>query len=64
MKTWYCVTSSFYNDGAVIANVTATREAEKMPESAFVSTAAADIYHEWFGSLQEARKYAAKAKLA
>lgn len=64
MKTWYCVTSSFDDRGRVTAGITATKQAEKKPESSYTETKAKDIYTDWFGSEAEARKFVEEARLA
>lgn len=56
-KVWYCVTSSFYNDGRVVAAITATEEAGRKPASRFTETRRCDIYNDWFGSVEEAKEF-------
>lgn len=64
MKTWYCATSSFDDKGRVIANITATKEAETCPESTCTSTSRKDIYNDWFGSQDEAMAFVKQSKCA
>lgn len=61
MKTWYCVTSSFDDRGRAIAAITATKEAEECPESTYTNTSRKDIYNDWFGSEEEAKKWVEQA---
>ena len=56
MKTYFCVTSAFYNDGRVTAAITESKEAEQKPESTNKSLRDRDIYSDWFESNQEAEK--------
>lgn len=64
MKTWYCVTSSFDDRGRAIAAIKATKEAEECPESTYTSTSRKDIYNDWFGSEEEAKKWVEQARCA
>lgn len=57
MKKWYCVVSSFYNDGIVIANMVDVVQARQKPESEFKETSRCDIYTDWFGSRKEAENW-------
>ena len=65
MKTWYCVTSSFDDRGRAIAAITATKEAEECPEGTYTSTTSRkDIYNDWFGSEEEAKKWVEQTRYA
>ncbi len=64
MKTWYCVTSSFDDRGRVTAGITDAVQADEKPESGFTSTNRKDIYTDWFGTEEEARKFVKEARLA
>lgn len=55
MKTWFCLTSWYMDNGRTGAAITARKEAERMPESSRKSTASRDIYTDWYGSLDEAQ---------
>ena len=55
-KIWYCVTSSFDDKGRVIAAITSTCEAAVQPEGGFTRTKRKDIYHDWYGSVEEANR--------
>lgn len=57
MKRWWAVTSAYYNDGSVIADITDTTEAVEEPQRQEASTKLSDIYIEWFPSEEEAQKY-------
>ena len=56
MNTFYCVTSSFYDNGRVTAAITATKQAARRPESEFHSTSRADIYIDWYDTQQAAEQ--------
>lgn len=62
MKTYYCVTSSFYDDGKVVVGITDAVEAQTKPKNTVVATNKCDIYNDWFGSEEEARAFAKAAK--
>lgn len=64
MKTYYCVTTSFDDNGRVTAGITNSVEAVTRPESTFASTARKDIYNDWFENLDEAKKFVDSARLA
>lgn len=61
---YYCVTSSVDNRGRVSARITASVEADHIPENSYTSTTRKDIYSDWFGSLEEAREFVAEAQNA
>lgn len=63
-KMWYCVTSSFDDKGKVTAAITSTCEAAVQPEGGFTSTKRKDIYHDWYGSKEEADRAIKEAKEA
>ena len=52
--TFYCVMSSFKDNGDSWAGIVERREADTKPDSAFKSTKRADIYTDWFESYEEA----------
>jgi hypothetical protein len=56
MKTFYCVTSEFYDNGTVKAAITNRIQAEEKPEDKEAETAIADVYQEWYDTEVEARK--------
>jgi hypothetical protein len=64
MKTFYCVTSSFYDSGRVVAAITDTVEAYTKPENHHTEKRDRDIYTDWFGSLGEAQQFVKGAKKA
>ncbi len=64
MKTWYCVTTAFYDNGRVVAAITDTKEAEKKPESTCSELRSRDVYNDWFGSVEEAKAFVEEAKIA
>ncbi len=64
MKTWYCVTSKWYDDRHGWSGITNKVEAEKRPLSSFQRTREADVYTAWFGSYDEAERFVREAKRA
>lgn len=64
MKTYYCVTSSVDDKGKVMAAITNVIEAVRKPENSFKSGKRKDIYHDWFESREEAKKFVEEAKTA
>ena len=64
MKTYYCVTSAFYDNGRVVAGITDSKKIKSKPESTFTEKSDRDIYEDWFGSLKEAEEFVEDAKSA
>jgi len=64
MKTYYCVTSVFYNDGRVTAAITSEQATEDKPEDGYTSTSRRDIYTDWFDSREQAEAFVKDAKEA
>ena len=64
MKTYWCVTTSFDDNGMVLSAITSTTEAVCKPENTSKSTSRKDIYNDWFGSLEEAEDWVNEAKRA
>lgn len=54
MKTWYCVTSSFYNNGKVTSRITDTKESVDKPESNYKELKRCDVYTDWYATKEEA----------
>ena len=63
-KTWYCVVSSFYDNGRVTANITASKLADEKPESSFTSLRRKDVYADWYDSYEAAQKAVTDARNA
>lgn len=63
-RTWYGVTSAFYDDGRIRAKITSTRRCLEKPENATCSLPRKDIYTDWFESREMAEKFVNEAKLA
>lgn len=61
-KTYYCVTSSFHDDGRVTAAITMTRKTTKCPKSHSYSARDRDIYTDWYDNLAVAEKAVADAR--
>lgn len=57
MKKWYCVFSSYYDDGKVTAYMIKVYKGEEKPESEFKSLDDCDCYVDWFDSLEKANMY-------
>lgn len=64
MKTYYAVTTSFYNDGRVICNITDSVQAERKPEDTVKSLMTKDVYVDWFSSFKKAEEFVQAARLA
>lgn len=57
MKTFWAVTSAYYDDGHVIANIVGTREADQRPVAGYVETARCDLYTDWFDTREKAEAF-------
>lgn len=64
MKTFWCVTTSVHDNGKVRAAITNCIQAVKKPESESRELRNKDVYHDWFGSKEEADKFVEDAKRA
>ena len=64
MKTYWCVTTSVYDDGRVIAAITNSIRAVKAPKNESKSLRRKDVYHDWFDSKEEADQFVEDAKNA
>ena len=64
MKTYYCVCTTVYNSGRVVATIVDTKEAETKPESHCTEKRDRDIYQDWFDTIEEAEKFVKEAKEA
>jgi hypothetical protein len=64
MKTYYCVTTTVYDSGRVIAAITDTIDADIKPETRCAETRSRDIYTDYFESLKEAKRFVREAKQA
>ncbi len=62
-KTYYCVSTEFYDDGAVKAAITSSIREEK-PQSTYRELSKMDAYKDWFDTKAEAEEFLAKAKAA
>ena len=57
LKTYYCVTSRFFDDGSVTVAITTNAKEASCPRASFASTPTCDVYHDWFGSYAEALRF-------
>ena len=64
MKTWYCVTTTFDDNGRVWAAITDSGKFSHEPKSTFRSTRTKDIYTDWFDSIEAAEQFMGEAKKA
>lgn len=64
MKPYFCVTTSVYDSGKVIAAITSTIQAVCKPENSSKSLNRKDIYNDWFDTLEEAQEFVEDAKQA
>lgn len=62
LKTYYCVTSRFYNDGRMSATISTNVKEYRIPEATYQSTATCDIYNDWFESYLEAKQFVQETK--
>lgn len=63
-KTFYCVTTMFYDNGHVTSNLTAKLPASKKPKDEYFQTETCDVYHEWFDSIEKANAHIQEARNA
>lgn len=64
MKTYYCVTTSVYDDGRITAAITYTKESEHKPQSHSKETRKCDIYTDWFDNEKDAQAFIEEARNA
>lgn len=64
MKTYYCVCTSYDDQGRVVSNIVDTVEAPRRPKNVFKSTKRKDIYLDWFDTLNAAQDHVKEAILA
>lgn len=63
-KTYWCVTTSVYDDGRAIAAITNCIRSEKKPENQFKELKHRDVYNDWFESKEEADQFVEDARNA
>lgn len=56
MTTWYCVTSSFYDNGKVSSRITGTIKSVNKPESCYKELKRCDVYADWYETKTAAEK--------
>lgn len=61
LKTFWCVTTAFYDDGYVTSSITDTKKCAVKPYNNFTETSKKDIYIDWFDSEEEANQYVQEA---
>ncbi|MBQ8966758.1 hypothetical protein [Ruminococcus sp.] len=64
MKTYYCVTSTVYDDGRMTAAITSEIEAAIKPEDHCTSTSRRDIYTDWFVTYEDAEAFVKETREA
>lgn len=57
MKTYFAVTSAYYDDGRVTANIVGTREADTRPAAGYMEMAKCDLYTDWFDTREKAEAF-------
>ena len=62
MKTYYCVTSAYYDSGRVVAGITDSAEADAKPDSRCTEARDRDIWSDWFETIEEAKQYVKETK--
>lgn len=60
--TFWAVTTAFYDNGSVTANIVTSVEADQKPQAGYRETRSADIYTDWFDSRQKAQAFVDKCK--
>ena len=63
-KTFWCVVSTYDDKGRTTANIVDTIQAARKPRKTFRETRDKDIYTEWYGSLEKAKKAVEDARNA
>lgn len=61
LKTFWAVTTSFYDDGRVTAYVADKKQAAAKPENTSKILPGRDVYTDWFASYKEAREFVNEA---
>ncbi len=56
MKYW-AVTTAFYDNGRVTANIVGTREADARPAAGYMEMARCDLYTDWFDTREKAEAF-------
>ena len=64
MKVFYCVCSSYYDDGRVVANVIGSKVADEKPASDYKAGRRCDNYFDWFDNEAEAEAFAHERRRA
>lgn len=64
MKTYFCVVSSYYDDGRTVANVIDRKEANEKPASDYKAGRRCDSYFDWFDSEAEAVAFVEQCRKA
>ena len=64
MKTYYCVTSAFYDSGRIVAGFTHEKEADEKPENTYKEKNDRDIHENWFDNFDDAQKFIEETKSA
>ena len=62
MKKYFCVCSSYYDDGRVVANIVDTKEASEKPAPTYNAGRRCDSSFDWFDSEQAAKEFIKEAK--
>ena len=59
---FYCVSSTYFDDGRCSANLVDIIEAEEKPKDTHIHAARADRYCDWFSTSIEAEAFIAETK--
>lgn len=62
MKTFYCVTSSYYDDGRAIACITDIIVSRRKPSSTFHTGRRCDVYIDWFDTREAAEEHVKRVR--
>lgn len=61
-KSYYCVTSAYFDNGRVTAAITMSIKAASKPQDHSTNARDRDIYTEWYDNLADAEKAVAEAR--
>lgn len=61
LKTFWAVTTAFYDDGRVVSNITDKIQAAIKPEDIYKELKKKDLYIDWFETEAEAREHVQEA---
>ena len=60
--TYWAVTTAFYDNGRVTANIVTSIEADQKPQAGYRETRKCDIYTDWFDTREGAEAFVAECR--